>query len=506
MAASSHVEVERTFELAPGVELPDLTQLTGVVAAVPLSDEQLDATYVDTADLRLARARTTLRRRTGGRDPGWHLKLPLGGDAREELHRPARGRAATVPEELAGLVRARTRGGRLEPVVRLRTARRVWQLLDADERVLAEVADDDVIGDVLTDPVQTVVWREVEVELVDGDAALLDAVTPLLQTVGAVPSARPSKLARTLGGRLPVPAERSLPRHPNAGQALVEHLHEHVEELVARDSAVRRDAPDSVHKMRVATRRLRGALKTFRPLLDRETTDPLRDELKHLAGVLGHARDAEVLHARLTTAVDELPDELVLGPVRQRLGDELGRRYREAHAHVVRELDDERYRTLLDSLDRLVDAPPLSEAAQRPAKAELRRLVRRTWVQLERSVATAQAAGTPAQREHLLHQARKDAKQARYAAEAAVPVLGSTARAFARRLKSVQEVLGEQQDSVVARDALRTLALAAHGAGENGFTFGLLHGLEQARGAAAVDAFADVWVKASRRKDLGRLR
>jgi inorganic triphosphatase YgiF len=197
----THLEVERTFELAPSVELPDLASADGIAAVRALEDEDLDATYYDTPDLSLARARTTLRRRTGGRDAGWHLKLPVGGDTREEVHKPSRGGGTTVPRDLAGLVRARVRGQRLAPVVRLRTTRRVLQLLDDAGTVLAEVADDAVTGDVLGDPRETVVWREVEVELVEGDDAVLDAVGSLLQTVGAVPSPRPrSWPARSAGG------------------------------------------------------------------------------------------------------------------------------------------------------------------------------------------------------------------------------------------------------------------------------------------------------------------
>ena len=502
----THLEVERTFELAPSAELPDLATAAGVAAVRLLDDEDLDATYFDTSDLSLARARTTLRRRSGGRDAGWHLKLPVGGDTREEVHKPARGGATTVPRELAALVRSRVRGQRLQPVVRLRTSRRVLQLLDADAEVLAEVADDRVTGDVLGDPAETVVWREVEVELVEGDEGLLDVVGALLQTAGAVPSARPSKLARTLGGRLPVHVPRELPRRPTAGQALLHHLHEQVDELTARDPAVRRDLPDAVHKMRVATRRLRSALKTFRPLLDRETADRVREELAHLAEVLGHARDAEVLHERLTTAIAALPPELVLGPVAARVDRELRGRYRTAHQAVVADLDGQRYRELLDDLDRLLAEPPLTGLADRAGRPELRRLVRRVWMRLDAAVTAADDAGSPEQREHLLHEVRKTAKQVRYAGEATTPVLGKDARRLAASAESVQDVLGEHQDSVVTREALRQLGVTAHGASENGFTFGLLHGLEAGRADAADGRFAETWATASRPKVLKWLR
>ena len=82
---------------------------------------------------------------------------------------------------------------------------------------------------------------------------------------------------------------------------------------------MRQDLPGGVHKMRVATRRLRNALATHRPLLDRDVTEPVRDELKWLAGALGDARDAEVLQARLVGELDELARPAVRGPVRSRI-------------------------------------------------------------------------------------------------------------------------------------------------------------------------------------------
>ena len=72
----------------------------------------------------------------------------------------------------------------------------------------------------------------------------------------------------------------------------------------AQDLPVRLDAPDAVHKMRVATRRLRSALTTFKALFAADVVRPLRDELKWLAGELGAARDAEVMRERVRKAVE----------------------------------------------------------------------------------------------------------------------------------------------------------------------------------------------------------
>src|SRR4051794_15087015 len=96
----------------------------------PPEEFRLSATYYDTADLRLARARLTLRRRRGGSDAGWHLKLPAGPDSRDEVRVPL-GRHRQPPAALVGLARAAHRGLPLRPIVELDTVRREWTLTDA---------------------------------------------------------------------------------------------------------------------------------------------------------------------------------------------------------------------------------------------------------------------------------------------------------------------------------------------------------------------------------------
>ena len=191
-----------------------------------------------------------------------------------------------------------------------------------------------------------------------------------------------------------------------AGDVLVAHLREQVAELVRRDPQVRRDEPDAVHKMRVATRRLRSALHTFRPLLDRERTAPLREELRWLGGSLGAARDAEVLHARLVAQIAEQPADLVLGPVRAKVDELLLGRHRRALDGARRDLDSDRYLTLLDDLDALVDDPPLTPTAGKRATTVLPRLVARADRTLTRSVEVAEGTDDAAS-DHLLHEARK---------------------------------------------------------------------------------------------------
>lgn len=480
----SVLEVERKFAVGTDFVVPDLSR-DGWWVADPETVE-LDATYYDTADLRLARAHITLRRRTGGKDAGWHLKLPAGG-AREEVRRPL-GRARTVPAELARLVLARTRGHALAPVVRLRTTRTLTTVSTADGVPLVEVADDEVVGERLGGTLAVTRWREVEAELLTaGRDEALAAVAKELHRAGATVSASASKLAQALGR----PADddggaTDGPGDDTAGAAVSAYLAEQVEALLAADPRVRREGDDAVHAMRVASRRLRSALRTFAPLLDAAALGDLEPELAWLAAVLGDARDLEVLRDRLAGELDELPVELVLGPVRARLLDEeLGGGGLRAHAAAVEAMGGARYLTLLEALDTLVAAPPLTAAAAGPARAVLPGLLRRSWKRLDHRAARAVASAD----DRDLHDARKAAKRARYTAEAVEPVLGRRAGRLGEQAKEVQTVLGEHQDSVVARTLLRRLATTERQA----FTYGLLYAGERRRGSASAAEFAALW-------------
>src|SRR5258707_790789 len=212
------------------------------------------------------------------------------------------------------------------------------------------------------------------------------------------------------------------------------YAREQADKLKALDPMVRRDEPDSIHQMRVASRRLRSTFQSFGSVLRTEDTGDLRDELRWLSHVLGDARDAEVLSERLQTEVKKIPAEL----------------------------------------DRMLADPPLGPAAGRPARrglpADVARTYRRTGRRMRRAMRTPDG---PA-RNVTLHGARRAAKRARYAAEVARPVFGKPARRFAGRMKQIHSVRGTHQDAVIARDTIRELGVRAHLEGENAFSYGLL--------------------------------
>ncbi|WP_411079032.1 CHAD domain-containing protein [Streptomyces sp. cmx-18-6] len=508
--ADTKREIERKYEAteatgggeaAAATWLPGLSRVAGVDRVVPRGVTELDAVYYDTAGLRLAADSLTLRRRTGGADDGWHLKFPVATGIRDELSEPL---SDTLPDSFAALLRSRVRHDEVAPVVRLLSSRDVLHLTAADGSLLAEVSVDTVCAERLTGDTAgtTATWTEIEVELADdGDPAFLDAVEKRLRKGGARPSPSPSKLARALAETAPVRERKRAKEQKDephtAGDHVLAYVREQVRAIVDRDPAVRRDLPDSVHRMRVATRRLRSAFKTYRKVLDREVTDPVGAELKWLAGELGVDRDQEVLEKRIGSRTAALPDTLVLGPVQGRLQIWSAAHGTGARRGIIDVLDGKRYLALLDALDALSADPPLRPAASRAPEKVLPRAVLKDYRRLAHRMEHALEQPAGAERDVALHEARKAAKRARYAGDAARPALKKPAQRFAKRVKAVQSVLGDHQDSVVARETLRTLAIQAHAAGESAFTWGLLYGREEAAADARERELPQVWERAA---------
>ncbi|HSX95801.1 MAG TPA: CHAD domain-containing protein, partial [Streptomyces sp.] len=282
------------------------------------------------------------------------------------------------------------------------------------------------------------------------------------------------------------------------GDHVLAYIRVQCDAIVELDPAVRRDVFDSVHGMRVATRRLRSTFKSFGKVLDRTVTDPIGEELKWLAGELGVDRDQEVLTERLTEALDDLPESLVTGPVRTRLrtwsqkdGGTGPRR------ELIDALDGQRYLELLLSLDTVLADPPLLAAAEGDSEKVITKAVRKDVGKVAALVEQALAQPPGVERDLAMHDARKKTKRTRYAAEAARPLLGRTAKALVKDMKSLQALLGDHQDSVMAREALRDLALQAHEAGESAFTYGVLYGREERRAERAEGALPAAWAKIS---------
>jgi CHAD domain-containing protein len=488
-------EREQKYEAPPGVALPPMSDLPRVAEESGPEAETLIAEYYDTDDYRLLRSGITLRHREGGADEGWHLRLRAGA-ARNEIRVPLDRAGDPVPYELTRLVRAYTRDAALRPVARIETHRHTTTLRDAAGTSLAEVMADEVSAQSLGASTALSRWDEIEVELTGGGTKLLRAADKRLRHSGLRRAGYTAKLARALGAEPPGP--RTEPdRGSNAGEVVLAQLAALTARLKALDPAVRRDEPDSVHQMRVTTRQLRSTLQSFPTVLPGPATQHLRDDLKWLGGVLGEARDIEVLSAYLRSTLASLPTEVVMGPAAARVTVHFAPREAAARAAVAQALDSDRYLAMLDELDGLLKDPPLTPEAAEPAPDVLGAAVWHTRKRTKRRIRRALRAPAGRDRDVALHEARKAAKRARYAAEAAEPVLGKRGRRLAKRMKAVQSVLGDHQDMVSARAAAREIGISAHLAGENAFSFGLLYERADRDARGYQDEARQAWKRAA---------
>jgi CHAD domain-containing protein len=498
MPATGKLEVERKFDVGASVALPALTTIAGVDRVGTPSDQNLDAVYFDTATLALAARGITLRRRTGGNDAGWHLKLPVAAGERREINEPLNKDPDCVPARLKDLVLAHTRNQELVAVAHLTTRRTAIPLIAADGTVLAEFSDDRVESRILLEPVDKAAWREWEIELIDGHRKLLEAADVVLARAGHLPAELPSKLARALGARYPAgtgPAPEP-PRTGDASAVLLWYMNAQVEALKTHDPGVREGAPDAVHQLRVAARRMRSVLASFRKLTDKGTTQFLRGELKWLAGAVGAARDLEVMRTHLNDLISAERPDLISGPVKQHIDDQLGAAHEAALAEGLAAMTGDRYFRLLDALDDFLAYPPLGGPADKKAPGTIARLVNADRKRLRRAVKGLKEIPDDASPDAALHEVRKSAKRLRYAAEAALPIFRKRASRLARTAEEIQTILGDHQDSVVIREKLQSLAAeSGEGGNANAFTYGRLHALEQLRGAEARKRFFRVWRK-----------
>ncbi|MDQ0800225.1 CYTH and CHAD domain-containing protein [Arthrobacter sp. SLBN-112] len=490
MEASRGLEIEKKYDVGADAVVPALEQAAGVARTGKPHTDLLEAVYFDTPAHDLAGRRITLRRRTGGTDAGWHLKLPPkaaapgeGPQPRTELHAPL-GRPDAVPDSLLAHLHAYLRGSVPVPVVRLETRRTTHPLYGDDGVHLADLADDHVTAERLAggerDTTARQQWREWEVELVHGEPALFGPVEELLTAAGARPAAHASKLARALGagkaaakrsaGTAPAGAAPDRDAGPGSTPALLAgkrapaaavvtvFVASQIDEILAIDAAVRLEQTESVHTMRSAARRIRSVLAAYGKLYRASPVRRLRDELKWLGQLLGEPRDAEVLRAQLRNQLADLPQGEGLAAATAAVEHRTGEDFDAAYRLLQEALGSDRYFRLLDNLEDFRDNPPVRADAVTSGRRAAAKAVDKGAKRLKRSHKAATRARRGTDQELALHRVRKDAKRLRYVAESAGLVRGKRAAKVAKAARRQQKILGRFQDAVVARELLAAIA------------------------------------------------
>ncbi|MGI8606817.1 MAG: CHAD domain-containing protein [Gaiellaceae bacterium] len=467
MAPTETIERELKLAAPDGFELPDL-------GGEPLEPRAFTSTYYDTSDHRLARAGITLRRRVEHGKGLWQLKLPEG-TARRELEQA--GGPAGPPRDLAHLLVALTHARELSPIAKLRTRRAGYRVADNGNGKADVVLDSVAVMDA-----RRVVGRftELEVELVEGDEQALEAISGALRKAGAGEDEPRPKVFRILG--LPGDDPAAPADDAAALRAMLARQHE---QILANDPGVRLgDDPEAVHRLRVATRRLRAVLRAAAPLLEREWSESLREELAWLADALGPVRDLDVFERYLRAEIVRLEptDEAAAAELVKRLAGE-----REtARTAMLGELESERYFDLLGVLDGAI--PPV--LATGPS---LEAIAGREFAKLRKTILRS----GPDPSDEKLHRIRIKGKRARYAAELAEPRVGKRSRRFVQAAKRFQDVVGEHQDAVVAEERIR--ALAGRRKAGLAFAAGRLVERQAARRAEARAALPQAWARLEKR-------
>jgi hypothetical protein len=483
--SDTHLEIERTYDLAPDADLPDLIGVGGILRTDRQDPFELDATYWDTERFDLVAARVTVRRRTGGPDAGWHIKRAESDTVRHEEHFPLTEDAGAVPDEVLAALFAERRGRALHPVVRIRTERAVTRLLDEDGDQVAEMADDHVTATRLDAdaPDAPRTWREVEVETVEGvdqqvAMAFLDGLDARFAQQGAVPAAVSSKLARGLAG-VDAPRLRSghKPAKGTAARTLTKHVKRLRSSLYRREGRIRSGDAADLRGLAGTALGLASVLGAYRAAFaDTEVTHRAVTAAVALAEVTSRAASAEDLVEQLHRATSPSQDALVDAMTRERILAATRERRDEAVRDVVRFILTPEYLDLLDLLDDAAERPAPTPWALRPPK-RVAQDVTAAEKPAVRDLVRAAVGDDPAD-ETADREATERAWFAAVRMRMAMDVLGDEAfpHALARRITVAAEVLTERTQSLHALEALRYVAGVASRAGEDTFGYGVLAG------------------------------
>lgn len=453
-------EIELKFELS--AEACTALARSPALAGTRATRARTLALYFDTPARELGKHRMALRLR--GSAGHWQQCLKAGGSgtgglhSRDEWEMPAHGttldlsRFASTP--LARLPRARTLHRRLAEAFRVEVERTTWKL-QAAPGARVEIALD--VG-TLSSGANTEAISEVEIESLSGEPlAVFDMAERLLETVPMRPSiaskaARGFRLAdgeaaRPLKARAPKLSPDMTPEE--AARAVIATALAQMQHN--EDGALATDDPEFVHQMRVALRRLRGALRVFRGVVGKKRARALNTALRSVARIMGTARDWDVFDTETLPGLGEHFGE-------EREGREVGPQVR-AHREDAREamraaLRSPAHSRAVLALSRWL-AGPHAQSSGEPLAAFAARAVARRHAKLAHRARKLDPFDTPRR-----HKLRIEAKRLRYTVDTFAGLFPAAhARAYLDALSDLQDDLGAANDAHVASTLLDSLVL-----------------------------------------------
>ncbi len=258
--------------------------------------------------------------------------------------------------------------------------------------------------------------------------------------------------------------------------------------------------PEFLHDLRIAVRRTRTVLAAAKRVLPSAVLEPARRDFAWLAGLTGAPRDLDVYLLEWSRYIDPLGIEVapLLEPVRKVLEC----RRADAHVEMEQSLRSERAAGLMNSWQAWLADATATDALPRRAKRPLGPLVAKLITHAHEMLLERGRLIGPATAAEQLHDLRKDAKKLRYLLECFGDLLHDGARnKYVKRLKALQDNLGEHQDAEVHVDLLLGVARELEHAGAAAATMTaigqLTERLDQQRLAARID-FAERFARYDR--------
>ncbi len=212
----------------------------------------------------------------------------------------------------------------------------------------------------------------------------------------------------------------------------------------------RQTETEQIHQSRVALRRIRSNLRTFRLLLDPAWGTSLRAELAWYGNRLGQIRDLHIMRDIVAVTGTEV---IGAGPVAQ-LESELMARTAAAMADIAAERGKPRRFQLTEQMMVLWDGPAFKPRASKPAVEVLPTMLKRAWHDLRGAARTARKDPSDIH----LHKLRIRLKDLRYGCETVALVEGGPARKTAKAAERLQNKLGDLHDACYAIDWFEALA------------------------------------------------
>lgn len=225
------------------------------------------------------------------------------------------------------------------------------------------------------------------------------------------------------------------------------------EEMCAlRDRALKRSDPEGVHDMRVASRRLRGALRDFLPYLRKRPLSSSMSHIKSLARALGRVRDCDVTIATLKKAAAKAPGEIAVGI--RRFEDFRQEAREEARIKLMSALDAESISDLQSEFTKALDAAVGPAKKRKTSKQTQAPATSTSYREVARSVILSRLGHFEELSKGLyrplsvkpLHEMRIAAKHLRYALELFEQCWGESAAFFAEKVAGFQSSLGDLHD------------------------------------------------------------